>query len=81
MKHPIEELKGKEVIVVAQGTEYRGILVEVGVDDITISTPTRWVSIPQSKISKIVPADQPIEVKNPHQISSDFWSDKYDPEK
>lgn len=78
-KPPVEHLKGKEVIVMAGGVEYRGILVEVGIDNITISTPTRWISIPFSRVSSVKDANKEIKVNRKNSSFAEIWNEKYDP--
>ncbi len=80
-RHPVEELKGKEVIVIAEGVIYRGILIEIGEDEVTLSTEARWVSIPHSKITEIY---DPAAESQSHRQSYDpqsFWDEKFDPHK
>lgn len=67
------------MIVVADGIEYRGILVEIGIDEITLSTEERWISIPHSKISSVTDANETpsFECKDPS--FAEIWDEKFDP--
>jgi len=44
---------GKEVEVIANGTTYRGVLIEVSDVDVHIRTSMQWVSLPASSVSEV----------------------------
>ena len=58
MPHPIMKYKNKEVIVRANGIEYKGILKEVTEDSVNLKRMLGWVEIPIDKISSIRAADE-----------------------
>lgn len=49
-------LIGKEVVVLANGIEYRGQLVEINNEEVYLKTELGWVTIPVNAISEIRPA-------------------------
>jgi len=51
----IQSMIGKEVEVIASGTTYRGILIEVSDVEVHIKTSMQWVSLPVSSVSMIKP--------------------------
>lgn len=46
----MHELINKSVEVVTGDTVYRGILIEIGADQICIQSETGWIEIPLEKI-------------------------------
>jgi hypothetical protein len=49
----IQSMLGKEVEVLASGTIYRGVLIEVSDVEVHIRTSMQWVSLPVSSVSAI----------------------------
>ncbi|RME65920.1 MAG: hypothetical protein D6778_05505 [Nitrospirae bacterium] len=49
-------LIGKEVVVLANGIEYRGQLVEINNEEVYLKTEMGWVTIPVNAINDIRPA-------------------------
>ena len=49
---------GKEVEVIANGTVYKGVLIEVSDSDVHIKGPLQWISLPVSSVSRIQLAGQ-----------------------
>jgi hypothetical protein len=49
---------GKEVVVIANGMEYKGVLIEVSDADVHIKGPLQWISLPVSSVSRIELAGQ-----------------------
>ena len=49
----IQSMLGKEVEVIANGTTYRGVLIEVSDVDVHIRTSMQWVSLPASSVSEV----------------------------
>ncbi len=49
----IQSMIGKEVEVIASGTTYRGVLIEVSDTDVHIRTSMQWVSLPVSSVSAV----------------------------
>jgi hypothetical protein len=49
----IQSMLGKEVEVIANGTTYRGVLIEVSDADVHIRTSMQWVSLPISFVSSV----------------------------
>ena len=56
----IQNMIGKEVEVIASGTTYRGVLIEVSDVEVHIRTSIQWVSLPVSSLSAVKLA---VEVK------------------
>jgi|Deesub1362A_J573_1020465.scaffolds.fasta_scaffold17572_2 hypothetical protein len=53
----IENLTGKEVVVIANGITYRGILVEVGEQEVYLQAESGWITIPTEHVVDIREAD------------------------
>lgn len=49
----IQEMIGKEVEVIANGVQYRGVLIEVSDQEVHLKTPMQWISLPASSVSTI----------------------------
>lgn len=49
----IQNMIGKEVEVIASGTTYRGVLIEVSDAEVHIRTSMQWVSLPVSSVSEV----------------------------
>jgi hypothetical protein len=49
----IQNMIGREVEVVANGTKYRGVLIEVSDADVHIRTSMQWISLPASSVSEV----------------------------
>ena len=49
----IQNMLGKEVEVIANGTTYRGVLIEVSDVEVHIKTYMQWVSLPVSSVSEV----------------------------
>ncbi len=44
---------GKEVEIMANGTKYRGVLIEVSDTDVQLKGSLQWVTLPVSSVSQI----------------------------
>lgn len=44
---------GKEVEVIANGTRYRGVLIEVSDVEVQIRTSMQWISLPASSVGEV----------------------------
>lgn len=55
----LEELKRKQVEVRANGFTYRGMLLEVTAEEITLRTVTGYTSIPMDRVSSVVDPKAP----------------------
>lgn len=53
MKGDINRLLKKEVEIVAHGFIYRGILIEVGIEDVYLKTETGWITISNNDVTEI----------------------------
>jgi len=49
----IQSMLGKEVEVIASGTTYRGVLIEVSDAEVHIRTSMQWVALPVSSVSAV----------------------------
>ncbi len=49
----IQSMIGKEVEVIASGTTYRGVLIEVSDAEVHIRTSMQWVSLPVSSVNEV----------------------------
>ncbi len=49
----IQSMIGKEVEVLASGTTYRGILIEVSDVEVHLKTSMQWISLPASSVSAV----------------------------
>jgi hypothetical protein len=49
----IQSMLGKEVEVIANGTKYRGVLIEVSDVEVHIRTSMQWISLPASSVSEV----------------------------
>jgi hypothetical protein len=47
----------KEVVVVSDGMEYRGKLVEVTEDEISMQGPLGWITVPVESVTSMALAD------------------------
>jgi len=56
MKGDLGSLVGKEVEVIANGTLYRGRLIEVGIEEVYLRTETRWITLMTSSVNDIYEA-------------------------
>ncbi|HAK61114.1 MAG TPA: hypothetical protein DCO77_12175 [Nitrospiraceae bacterium] len=56
----IQNLIGKEVIAVANGVQYAGVLVEVSENEVFLQTPLQWVVLPASSVNAIRAKDVPL---------------------
>ncbi len=54
----IQNMIGKEVEVLANGTTYRGVLVEVSDAEVHLKSMMQWMSLPVSSVSAIRLAGQ-----------------------
>jgi len=53
MKGDLGSLVGKEVEIMANGTVYRGRLVEIGIEEVYLKAETRWITLMTSAVSEI----------------------------
>jgi hypothetical protein len=56
MLNRLQTLKGKEVEVDFHGTVYKGILTDVGEDEIFLKSGDSWISLPLYEVGDIRPA-------------------------
>jgi len=49
---------GKEVEVFANGTVYKGVLMEVSESEVHLKGQLQWITLPASSVSDIRPAGQ-----------------------
>ena len=49
----LQQMLHKKVDVTYEGLHYRGVLIWVGEDDISLQTDTDWVTLPMSRISDV----------------------------
>jgi hypothetical protein len=49
----IQSMIGKEVEVIANGTSYRGVLIEVSDTEVHLKSTMQWMSLPASGVSSI----------------------------
>lgn len=56
----IQNLIGKEVVAVANGVQYAGVLVEVSEDEVFLQTPLQWVVLPASSVNAIRAKEAPL---------------------
>lgn len=49
----IQSMIGKEVEVMANGTRYTGVLIEVSDSEVHLKGPMQWMSLPASSVSQI----------------------------
>lgn len=49
----IQSMIGKEVEVMANGTKYLGVLIEVSAVEVHLKGSLQWVSLPASSVSEI----------------------------
>jgi len=49
----MQELTGREVEVITFETVYRGILIEIGADEVHLQSETGWIVVPVKKIVDI----------------------------
>ncbi len=61
MEVPVDEpywqLVGRKVEVRANDVTYRGILVEMGPDEIHLESEAGWITLPMSQVTAVEPAD------------------------
>ena len=53
MKGDINRLVGKDVEVIAHGFIYRGILIEIGIEEIHLKSKMGWITISTQDITDI----------------------------
>ncbi len=49
----IQNMIGKEVVVLANGTRYTGILIEVSDTEVHLKGTMQWMSLPASSVTQI----------------------------
>jgi hypothetical protein len=49
----IQSMIGKEVDVIANGTKYSGVLIEVSDAEVHLKGSMQWISLPASSVSEI----------------------------
>ncbi len=54
----IQSMIGKEVEVLANGTTYRGVLIEVSDTEVHLKSTMQWMSLPVSGVSSVKLAGQ-----------------------
>jgi hypothetical protein len=53
----IQSMIGMNVEVIANGTEYSGLLIEVSDVEVHIKTSMQWISLPMASVSVIRPKE------------------------
>ncbi len=53
----IQDLIGTNVEVIANGTKYTGLLIEVSDAEVHIRTSLQWISLPMATVSVIRPKE------------------------
>ena len=56
MMDELEKLKGRQVEIVYNGILYRGTLVGADEEEISLKTPTTWLSLPMVGVSTVRPS-------------------------
>jgi limonene-1,2-epoxide hydrolase len=56
----IIEMIGKEVDVIANGTSYRGVLIEVSDTEVHLKGMLGYVSLPASSVTEVRPAEKKV---------------------
>jgi hypothetical protein len=54
----IQSMIGKEVEVIANGTTYRGVLIEVSENEVHLKTSMQWVALTAASVSTIKPVGE-----------------------
>ena len=54
----IQSMLNKEVVVISNGMEYRGVLIEVSDVEVHIKTSFQWLSLPLSSVTDIKPVQK-----------------------
>lgn len=67
----IQTMLGKEVEVMANGTTYRGVLIEVSDTEVNLKTTMQWISLPVSGVSSVKLAGQVQREKDREGLFSD----------
>ena len=73
-KTKLDTLKRKEVIVRANGTVYKGILLEATEEEITLKTQTRFLTVMMEHISSIEDATQVKEKLSDQKVDPSFYN-------
>ena len=50
----IQSMMRKEVIVIANGMRYTGVLIEVSDTEVHLQGPLQWISLPVSSVTDIL---------------------------
>jgi len=56
----IAEMIGKDVEVIANGTSYRGVLIEVSDAEVHLKGMLGYVSLPASSVTEVRPAEKKV---------------------
>ncbi len=73
-KNPLDELIRKEVVVRANGFDYKGILIEVSGGEIILRRQTGYITIPMERVLSVVDPSKPKKPKGPARfVSSSFY--------
>ncbi len=49
----IQSMMGNEVEVIANGVSYRGVLMEITDDEISLKSLMQWISLPMSAVNTV----------------------------
>ncbi len=49
----IQHMLGKEVVVIANGVQYSGVLIEVSDTEVHLKGVMQWITLPASSVSAI----------------------------
>ena len=80
-KTKLDTLKRKQVIIRANGIEYKGLLLEATEDEVTLRAQTNFISIPMNQIVSVRDANEKMGKLSDRQIDSSFYdADLYKPE-
>lgn len=57
MKDEIENCKGHQVEIMANGISYRGLLIGASDETISLQTPYQWIELPMDQVLSIRKCD------------------------
>jgi hypothetical protein len=69
----LDSYKNKEVVVMAGGFAYRGVLKEVTEDAINLKCMTGWVEIPMDKITSVREKGEKVGMRDNQFVDKSFF--------
>jgi len=66
----MRKLIGKEVLVMANGMQYSGVLVEISSTDVHLKGMFQWLTLPISSVGDIVLKD---DEENRRELTTEDW--------